>query len=284
MDSAATMFCPYMCATDAMTTVGNSYVPSPATLKRTADMEMASGVNRFIVHTSVHQPLDSLMPGLSLGPFGQWFTRQETWADQARSWVDYLARTSHLLQQGRFVADVLYYYGENNATQKGLFDNDESQKYVRRDAISDFILERAKQQYGKTVTKEDIFYYVYGFLHSNEYRETFANDLKKMLPRLPLVENVKDFWAFSKAGRQLAELHLNYETVVPSPDVVVKGDDGKTYTIKAKKAFHLNDEEVALQEVFANSEIGTISAGELQIKDEGNHLIFSKNPVLILNK
>jgi len=125
----------------------------------------------------------------------------------------------------------LYYYEENNATQKSLFDTDESAKYVRRDAISDFILERAKQQYGKTVTKEDIFYYVYGFLHSKEYRETFANDLKKMLPRLPLVENVKDFWAFSKAGRQLAELHLNYETVAPSPDVIVSGDDGKTYVV-----------------------------------------------------
>jgi predicted helicase len=109
----------------------------------------------------------------------------------------------------------LYYYEENKLQQKGLFDGDESQKYVRRDAISDFILERAKQQYGKTVTKEDIFYYVYGFLHSKEYRETFANDLKKMLPRLPLLEEVKDFWAFSKAGRKLAELHLNYETVSP---------------------------------------------------------------------
>jgi predicted helicase len=125
----------------------------------------------------------------------------------------------------------LYYYDENNATQKGLFDTDESQKYVRRDAISDFILERAKQQYGKTATKEDVFYYVYGFLHSKEYRKIFANDLKKMLPRLPLVENVKDFWAFSKAGRQLAELHLNYETVTPSPDVIVTGDDGKTYIV-----------------------------------------------------
>ena len=125
----------------------------------------------------------------------------------------------------------LFYYEENNATQKGLFDTDESQKYVRRDAISDFILERAKQQYGKTVTKEDIFYYVYGFLHSKEYRETFANDLKKMLPRLPLVETVTDFWAFSKAGRKLAELHLNYETIAPSPDVTVSGDDGNTYTV-----------------------------------------------------
>jgi predicted helicase len=126
----------------------------------------------------------------------------------------------------------LFYYEENNATQKGLFDTDEaSGKYIRRDAISDFILERAKQQYGKTVTKEDIFYYVYGFLHSKEYRETFANDLKKMLPRLPLLENVKDFWAFSKAGSQLTELHLNYETVAPAPDVTVSGDDGKTYKV-----------------------------------------------------
>lgn len=125
----------------------------------------------------------------------------------------------------------LYYYEENKSAQKGLFDTDESQKYVRRDAISDFILERAKQQYGRSVTKEDIFYYVYGFLHSKEYKETFANDLKKMLPRLPLVENVKDFWAFSKAGRQLAELHLNYESVAPSPDVTVSGDDGKIYTV-----------------------------------------------------
>jgi len=125
----------------------------------------------------------------------------------------------------------LYYYEEKKLQQKGLFDGDESQKYVRRDAISDFILERAKQQYGKTVTKEDIFYYVYGFLHSNEYRESFANDLKKMLPRLPLVETVTDFWAFSKAGRKLAELHLNYETVAPSPEVTVNGDDGKTYSV-----------------------------------------------------
>jgi predicted helicase len=83
---------------------------------------------------------------------------------------------------------------------------------------------------------------VYGFLHSKEYRETFANDLKKMLPRLPLVENVKDFWAFSKAGRQLAELHLNYETVAPYPDVIVAGDDGKGYSVE-KMRFPKKDQK-----------------------------------------
>ncbi len=69
--------------------------------------------------------------------------------------------------------------------------------------------------YGKNAGKEDIFYYVYGFLHSPEYRMAFANDLKKMLPRIPLVEDVRDYWKFSKAGRQLADLHLNYESVPP---------------------------------------------------------------------
>jgi predicted helicase/SOS-response transcriptional repressor LexA len=126
----------------------------------------------------------------------------------------------------------LYYYEENNATQKGLFDADNEQQHIRRDAISDFILERAKKQYGKNVTKEDIFFYIYGFLHSKEYRETFANDLKKMLPRLPLVEDVRGFWAFSKAGRKLAELHLNYETVPPYPEIKVTGDDSGFYTVE----------------------------------------------------
>jgi len=112
----------------------------------------------------------------------------------------------------------LYYYEENNSAQKGLFDEGGSSEYIRRDGVSDFILERAKTQYGKNVTKEDVFYYVYGFLHSREYREMFANDLKKMLPRLPLLEDVRDFWTFSKAGQKLAELHLNYETV-PAYDV-----------------------------------------------------------------
>ncbi len=114
----------------------------------------------------------------------------------------------------------LYWYEENKGTQGNLFDDGQN-KYIRHDAITDFILKRAREQYGDRVTKEDIFYYVYGFLHCPSYRETFANDLKKMLPRLPLVEEPDDFWAFSQAGRELAELHLNYEQVPASKEVVV---------------------------------------------------------------
>ncbi|MFH6957216.1 DEAD/DEAH box helicase [Flavobacterium aquidurense] len=136
----------------------------------------------------------------------------------------------------------LYYYEENNSAQKGLFDTGDNSDYIRRDGVSNFILERAKKQYSKNVSKEDIFYYVYGFLHSPEYRETFANDLKKMLPRLPLVEDVKDFWKFSKAGRELAELHLNYEAIPVYNDVVVKGADSEFYTVE-KMRFPKKDQK-----------------------------------------
>tara|TARA_Y100000589_G_C27195711_1_gene646700 strand:+ start:207 stop:5123 length:4917 start_codon:yes stop_codon:yes gene_type:complete len=120
----------------------------------------------------------------------------------------------------------LYYYEEREKNNPSLFDTPGESEYIRRDGISDWILQRAQQQYNaKNISKEDIFYYVYGFLHSPDYRTTFANDLKKMLPRIPLVEDVRDFWAFSKAGRALAELHLNYENVPPYEGVIVNGDN-----------------------------------------------------------
>ncbi|MBK8483156.1 MAG: DEAD/DEAH box helicase [Saprospiraceae bacterium] len=136
----------------------------------------------------------------------------------------------------------LYFYEERQKQNRSLFDEGGDSEYIRRDGVSDFILERAKKQYGKNVTKEDIFYYVYGFLHSPEYREKFANDLKKMLPRLPLVEDVKDFWAFSKVGRKLAELHINYETVPAFKGVKVTGADSDFYTVE-KMRFPKKDQK-----------------------------------------
>jgi hypothetical protein len=87
---------------------------SPETLKPTADRLMSMGLNRFVIHTSVHQPVNDKIPGLGLGPFGQWFNRHETWAEQAKVWTAYLSRSSYMLQQGKFVADIVYYYGEDS--------------------------------------------------------------------------------------------------------------------------------------------------------------------------
>jgi predicted helicase len=107
--------------------------------------------------------------------------------------------------------------------------------YRRRDAITDAALKTFRAAYGPKVTKEDIFYYVYGVLHSPEYRTRFASNLKKELPRIPLTREAGDFQRFAKAGRDLAHWHLNYETIDPYPldehcDVLAM-DPEKLYTV-----------------------------------------------------
>ena len=89
----------------------------------------------------------------------------------------------------------------------------------REDNISDTALRAFREHYGNdSITKDDIFDYVYGILHSPSYIEQFAYDLTKMLPRIPYVPN---FRSFSKAGKALAELHLNYETCKRYPHLKV---------------------------------------------------------------
>lgn len=116
---------------------------------------------------------------------------------------------------------------ESNKSQMSLFaqSNEDEDKYIKHDGITDFILNLAREKYSHKVNKEDIFYYVYGILHSEDYRTKFSADLKKMLPRIPLVDKVDDFWAFSNAGRDLAKIHLNYEDQAPLASVKVSGDE-----------------------------------------------------------
>lgn len=131
----------------------------------------------------------------------------------------------------------LYWYEENKNRQKSLFDEETGEDYIRRDGITDWILKEVRSRYGtREITKEMIFYYVYGLLHSEDYRQRFAADLKKSLPRIPIVERVEDFMDFYKYGKKLADLHLNYETVAPYPGVVVKGDRKVTYETKRDPA------------------------------------------------
>jgi predicted helicase len=90
--------------------------------------------------------------------------------------------------------------------------------YTRKEGISDEGLAHFQQAYpNETFNKEDIFYYVYGLLHSPDYCERYADNLSKELPRIPCVKTAKDFRHFSQAGRDLAELHINYEIVEKYP-------------------------------------------------------------------
>ncbi|BFM36572.1 type ISP restriction/modification enzyme [Acinetobacter towneri] len=129
----------------------------------------------------------------------------------------------HLMQTGQCFP--LYVYEEviqdKSVGSGDLFDESldltvTETKYERKDGISDEGLQHFQAAYpSEQITKEDIFYYTYGLLHSEEYRTRYADNLTKELPRIPCVKKAEDFWAFSKAGRELAHWHLNYETIEP---------------------------------------------------------------------
>jgi predicted helicase len=158
----------------------------------------------------------------------------------------------HLIDTGQSFS--LYSY-EKAEHQTGLY-SDTSNGYVKNDNIPDLMLKDFRKTYGSSsITKEDIFYYVYGVLHSPEYKERFESDLKKMLPRIPMAG---DFWVFSKAGRQLAEWHLNYETIEPFPlheSSSTLGLDPKTHFKVSKLTFGKNSKEVDKTTIIYNSNI-----------------------------
>ena len=137
-----------------------AYKYYPGNLKTVADRELYYGLNRFVIHESAHQPLDDKRPGVGLLRFGQWFTRHETWAAQAKAWMDYLGRSSYMMQQGKYVADILYFYGEDNCVV-GLFQQnlpDIPSGYSFDYASADVILNQITAKKGNLVTETGMTY------------------------------------------------------------------------------------------------------------------------------
>lgn len=131
----------------------------------------------------------------------------------------------------------LYLYSQQDDEPGGLFEG-QSSGLQRRDAITDAGLAQFQAAYpGEEITKEDIFYYVYGLLHSPDYRDRYADNLSKELPRIPCVKTYADFRAFSDAGRALGDLHVNYETVEPYP-VTYKQGTPELWNIGDAEAFY----------------------------------------------
>ena len=147
----------------------------------------------------------------------------------------------------------LYYY--DNGVQEGdtLFTKAETRDewgYVKKNCLTNEIYVQARHLYGKEVTREDIFYYIYGILHNTQYRKEFADDLKKSLPRIPLIEDKELFHAYSQAGRQLADLHLHYEQVEPYKGCItlfgaygLAGNEQADYRVKKMRFGKTKDNE-----------------------------------------
>lgn len=151
----------------------------------------------------------------------------------------------HLLDTGQFFARWRYESAEDAGMLDFVVGNDEIvDGYRKIHNITDEALIRFTTAYGSKVTKDDIFFFVYGLLHSPEYRETYAADLKKMLPRIPLVE---DPWPFVHAGRDLSEIHLGYESEMPYPldglDVEATGDPFEFFAVQKPAFAKIRDPE-----------------------------------------
>lgn len=162
----------------------------------------------------------------------------------------------------------LYLYDESAQNSKDdLFAEPVEGGLRRREAITDAGLAHFQTAYpGEQISKEDLFYYVYGILHSQDYRERFADNLGKELPRIPAVKKGTDFWAFSKAGRALAELHLNYETVELYPlTIEAKGKlTDADYRVEKMKFAKKKDPETGKN---VNDRSTVIYNGKITLKD-----------------
>lgn len=144
-----------------------------------------------------------------------------------------------MVEKGQCFPLRLYGEPRQETADDDLFDDQpEDATYTVRDGITDAGLQHFQDAYpDETITKEDLFYYVYGLLHSEDYRAQYADNLSKELPRIPRVKTAADFWAFSRAGRELGNLHVNYETVEPYP-VTIKQGDLRLADIKNPEAFY----------------------------------------------
>lgn len=134
----------------------------------------------------------------------------------------------HLLDTGQFFPRYTY---DVPSAAPSLFDETD---LVRVDNISPETVARYRELYGEQVTSDDVFFFVYGLLHCRDYREEFAGDLKKMLPRLPELSDPADFWAFAHAGGNLSGLHLGYESAPLFPLDVIGEVPADLYVTKMR--------------------------------------------------
>lgn len=139
------------------------------------------------------------------------------------------------------------YYIEEDSKDKSLFETlDGIEKENKKDGISDYIFNLTKQKYSTKITKEDIFYYVYGFLHSEDYKKEFEADLKKLIPRLPLVDDYNTFKIYSDIGRELAELHLNYENIERDSNIIVEGEESNNFKVEKMRFTNKDKKDVII--------------------------------------
>lgn len=155
--SAAHIYGKPVTSAEAFTASGKAYLRHPAELKKRGDWSFTEGINHFVLHLYIHQPDDNRVPGVNAW-FSTEFNRHNTWFKQSKNWIEYLRRSQHMLQQGKYVADVCYFIGEDAPMMTGA-RNPELPKGYSYDYINaEVILERLSVKDGRFVLPDGTSY------------------------------------------------------------------------------------------------------------------------------
>ncbi|MEM8765342.1 MAG: glycosyl hydrolase [Bacteroidota bacterium] len=155
--SAAHIYGKPMVSAEAFTAAHRSYVRHPAMLKKRGDWSFTEGINHFVLHLYIHQPDDERVPGINAW-FSTEFNRHNTWFNKAKTYFDYLRRSQHLLQQGKYTADICYFIGENTPIMTGARNPEIPHGYSYDYINAEVILERLSVKDGKFVLPDGMSY------------------------------------------------------------------------------------------------------------------------------
>ena len=157
--SAAHIYGKPVTSAEAFTASGKAFERHPAMLKKRGDWSFTEGINHFVLHLYIHQPDDNRVPGVNAW-FSTEFNRHNTWFKQSKTWIEYLRRCQHLLQQGKYVADVCYFIGEDAPMMTGARNPELPEGYSYDYINAEVILERLSVEDGKFVLPDGTSYSV----------------------------------------------------------------------------------------------------------------------------
>jgi hypothetical protein len=157
--SAAHIYGKPVISAEAFTASGKAYQRHPAMLKKRGDWSFTEGINHFVLHVYIHQPDDNRVPGVNAW-FSTEFNRHNTWFKQSKTWIEYLRRCQHMLQQGNYVADVCYFIGEDAPMMTGAQNPELPGGYSFDYMNAEVILERLSVKDGQFVLPDGTAYSV----------------------------------------------------------------------------------------------------------------------------
>lgn len=170
--SAAHMYGKNIVSAESYTAAGKTFKRHPADLKKRGDWSFTEGINHVVLHVYIQQPDDERVPGVNAW-FGTEFNRHNTWFEQGKYWADYLRRSQNMLQQGKYVADVCYFIGEDAPKMTGKTDPELPGGYSYDYINAEVIKERLSVENGKFVLPDGM-----------SFRLLVLPDLNTMRPEL----------------------------------------------------------------------------------------------------